>query len=143
MTAAYDKLGLKFLYPETWKLTDSGDSELPQEIIVESPDGGAMWSVHLYPGDTDAEALLNETLQTLGETYPDLEVSTVPAKLDHAQGDATEALFYCLDFLVRVRLQVLKPDNRTVLAWYQAEDREFDKLDIVFQAITTSLLQSM
>ena len=41
------------------------------------------------------------------------------------------------------RLQVFEKDQRRVLAWYQAEDREFEKMDLVFQAMTTSLLQSM
>jgi hypothetical protein len=143
MTASYDKLGLQFLYPENWKLTDSGDDQLPHEITIESPDGGAMWSVHVYPDDADRDALIGETLKTLGETYPDLEVSTAKASLPATEGVATEALFYCLDFLVRTRLQVLRTDEHKVLAWYQAEDRDFEKLEIVFDAITTSLLQDM
>ena len=143
MTAVYDKLGLNFMYPENWKLTDSADDSIPHEITVDSPDGAAMWSVHVYPDGTQPDRLLEQTWETLRETYPDLELSDLEASSNEQSIDGQEALFYCLDFLIRVRLQVFEKDQRRVLAWYQAEDREFEKMDLVFQAMTTSLLQSM
>ena len=143
MTAVYDKLGLNFMYPENWKLTDSADDSIPHEITVDSPDGAAMWSVHIYPDGTHPDRLLEQTWETLRETYPDLELSDLEASSNEQSIEGQEALFYCLDFLVRARLQVFEKDQRRVLAWYQAEDREFEKMDLVFQAMTTSLLQSM
>ena len=143
MTAVYDKLGLNFKYPENWKLTDSADDSIPHEITVDSPDGAAMWSVHIYPDGTHPDQLLEQTWETLRETYPDLELSDLEASSNEQSIEGQEALFYCLDFLVRARLQVFEKDQRRVLAWYQAEDREFEKMELVFQAMTTSLLQSM
>jgi hypothetical protein len=143
MTAVYDKLGLKFMYPENWKLADSGDESVPHEITVDSPDGAAMWSVHLYPKASYQEWLLDQTLDSLRETYPDLEVSTVNTSRSEEPSEGIEALFYCLDFLIRIRLQVFETDDQQILAWYQAEDREFDKMEMVFQAMTASLLQSV
>lgn len=143
MTAVYEKLGLKFLYPENWKLTDSGDDSVPHEITIDSPDGAAMWSVHVYPNDSCPDDLLDQTVDSLRETYADLELSELEDPASEKSIEGNEALFYCLDFLVRVRLQVFETDQHRILAWYQAEDREFEKMDLVFQAITTSLLQSM
>lgn len=143
MTAVYDKQGLNFMYPENWKLTDSADDSVPHEITVDSPDGAAMWSVHLYPDGTQPEQLLDQTLESLRETYPDLELSELEESSIEKSIEGNEALFYCLDFLVRARLQVFETDKHRVLAWYQAEDREFAKMEMVFQAMTTSLLQSM
>ena len=80
MTATYQKRGLKFLYPENWKLIDEADTELPCSISLETPDGGAFWSVHLYPPEADPDQMLKETVATLQETYPDLEV--LPSKGD-------------------------------------------------------------
>ena len=102
-----------------------------------------MWSVHVYPDGTQPDRLLEQTWETLRETYPDLELSDLEASSNEQSIEGQEALFYCLDFLIRVRLQVFEKDQRRVLAWYQAEDREFEKMDLVFQAMTTSLLQSM
>ena len=75
MTAVYDKLGLKFLYPENWKLIDDPDSESPQVITLEVPDGSATWSVHVYPHEADEDEILKQTLSTLQETYEDLEIA--------------------------------------------------------------------
>lgn len=143
MTAVYDKQGLNFMYPENWKLTDSADDSVPHEIIVDSPDGAAMWSVHLYPDGTHPDQLLDQTLESLRETYPDLELSELDESSIEKSIEGNEALFYCLDFLIRARLQVFQTDKYRLLAWYQAEDREFAKMEMVFQAMTTSLLQSM
>ena len=52
-------------------------------------------------------------------------------------------MFYCLDFLVRVRLQAVSTPQYQMIFWFQAEDRDFDKLELVFKAITLSLLQGL
>jgi len=131
------------MYPENWKLTDSADDSVPHEITVDSPDGAAMWSVHLYPEGTHPDELLEQTLESLRETYPEMERSELSESSIEKSDEGCEALFYCLDFLIRARLQVFQKEKHRVLAWYQAEDREFPKMEMVFQAMTTSLLQSM
>jgi hypothetical protein len=140
MTATYEKLGFKFLYPENWKLTDGMDSTLPGSISLESPDGNAFWSVHVYPADADQDEILKATIVTLQETYPDLEVASIRADFEDRPGTGIQCLFFCLDFLIRVRLQVIKTDEHQLLFWFQAEDREFEKLELVFKAMATSIL---
>ena len=140
MTATYEKLGFKFLYPENWKLTDEMDSSLPGSISLESPEGNAFWSVHVYPPGADQDEILKSTIVTLQETYPDLEVASKKIEFDDRTGTGIECMFFCLDFLIRVRLQVIETDEHQLLFWYQAEDREFDELELVFQAMATSVL---
>ena len=141
MTATYHKRGLKFLYPENWKLTDEADTDLPCSITLETPDGGALWAVHLYELDSDPDEILKATLDTLQETYPDLEITPCATDFPALDGTAVEAMFYCLDFLIRTRLQVIPHREYQLLFWFQAEDREFDKLELIFQALTTSVMQ--
>ncbi len=141
MTATYEKLGFKFLYPENWKLTDGMDLSLPGSISLESPDGSAFWSVHVYPAESDQDEILKETIVTLQETYPDQEVASVRSDFEPREGTAIESLFFCLDFLIRVRLQVIQTAGYQLLFWFQAEDREFEKQELVFKAIATSFLQ--
>jgi len=143
MTATYEKRGIKFLYPENWKLIDEADNELPCSISLETPDGGAFWSVHLHPATADADEILKDTLAPLQETYADLEIATIDRDFEQFPGTALEAMFYCLDFLVQARLQVVETKQFLILFWYQAEDREFEKQALVFRAISTSLLQSV
>lgn len=143
MTATYDKHGLHFLYPENWRLSDEGWPEFPCSISLESPDGNAFWSVHVYHLHSDPDEILNNTIQTLKETYPDLEISKCPPDFDCPVDSAIELMFYCLDFLIRTRLQVITTTQYRVLFWYQAEDRQFDQLELVFRAISTSLITSI
>ena len=141
MTATYQKRGLKFLYPENWKLTDEAETDLPCSISLETPDGGALWAVHLYEIDSDPDEILKTTLATLQVTYPDLEITPCQTDFAAANGTAVEAMFFCLDFLIRARLQVIPNREYQLLFWFQAEDREFDKLELIFQALATSVLQ--
>lgn len=143
MTAVYDKLGLKFLYPENWKLIDESDSEMPHVITLETPDGSCTWAVHAYRPDADRDLILRETLATLGETYEDLEITPLEGEIGGVAANGVEAMFYCLDFLIRARLQIVLADEFLLFFWAQAEDREFDKYEAVFRAMATSLLQSV
>ena len=140
MPANFEKLGVRFLYPENWKLTDETDSGLPCSVSLETPAGDAFWSVHIYPADADQDEILKETVNSLRETYPDLEVSLVDPDFDQFPSSAIETLFYCLDFLIRVRLQVIQTAEYQLLFWFQAEDREFDRQEPVFKAMATSAL---
>lgn len=143
MTATYQKRGLHFLYPENWKLIDDAESDLPFSISLESPDGNAFWSVHVYDPDSDPDELLKEMVSNLTETYPDLEVSPFEGDFPARVSSALEAMFYCLDFLIRVRLQVIAAPKFQMVFWFQAEDRDFDKTELVFKAISQSLLQGL
>ena len=62
---------------------------------------------------------------------------------DSFDGKAFGALFFCLDFLVRVKLQVYSTPEYKLLLWYQCEDRDFDQQEMVFRAISTTLMQSL
>ena len=142
MPAQYDRNGLKFLYPDNWVLSDQTDDELPRVISLETPDG-AIWSAHLYPSDTDPDFLIKDTVTALEETYPDLEVSTSKHSFPTHTGTAIDTIFFCLDFLVRIKLMTIQTSQYQVMAWYQAEDREFDKQEPIFHAVTTSMMQSI
>ena len=143
MTATYQKNDLTFLYPENWALSDNPDEALPRAITLESPGGYIVWAVHLHPPERDVDELIDETVDALRETYEDLELSTDELEFDRWDGKAWQALFFCLDFLVRIRLQVYQTPNYTLLFWYQCEDRDFDQQKLVFHAISTSLMQSL
>ncbi|MDA7884855.1 hypothetical protein N9B31_09450 [Mariniblastus sp.] len=142
MTAKYDKLGLEFLYPENWKLIDDVSGS-PQVITLETPDGSTTWSVHLYPRETDVDLILKEAIDSLQQTYEDIEISPCENSFGDTANRGVEALFYCLDFLIRAELQIVNTEERCLMFWTQAEDRDYDKQKLVFKAIAISLLQSL
>ncbi len=143
MTATYQQDQLQFQYPENWTLSDVPDEPLPRAISLESPGGHIMWSVHLHPATADPDEILDEAIDTLRESYEDLELSTEEPEFDLFEGKAFGALFFCLDFLVRIKLQVFRTPQYTLMLWYQCEDRDFDNQELVFRAISTTLLQSL
>ena len=130
------------MYPDNWVLSDQGDVELPRVISLETPDG-AIWSVHLFSAETDPDLMIKDTVTALEETYPDLEVSPSEHSFPQHPGTAIDTIFFCLDFLVRIKLMTLQTSQYQILAWYQAEDRDFDKQEQVFHAVTTSMVQSL
>ena len=74
-------------------------------------------------------------------TYEDLEISPLTQSAGETEGQGIEAMFYCLDFLIRAKLLWLKTADKNILLWTQAEDRDFDDQEIIFQAITVSMLR--
>jgi len=142
MTATYQQNQLQFQYPENWTLSDDPEEELPRAISLESP-GGVLWSVHLHPPTADSDKILDEAIDTLRESYEDLELSTETPDFDMFEGKAFGALFFCLDFLVQIKLQVFSTPKYKVMLWYQCEDRDFDAQKMVFRAISTTLMQSL
>jgi hypothetical protein len=89
------------------------------------------------------DQILDETIETLRESYEDLELSTESLDFRLFEGKAFGALFFCLDFLVRIKLQVYETPNYHLMLWYQCEDRDFDQQQMVFEAISMTLLQSL
>ena len=143
MTATYQQHGLKFMYPENWTLNEAETDALPQIVHLDAPDGAAMWEVHLHDADADATEILDAAMKTLRETYADLEVSSSSSEFDGDETLAYEGLFFCLDFLIRIKLQTIATPDHLLVFWYQAEDRHFEEVEMVFRAITTSLRQSL
>lgn len=140
MTATYDRSGTQFVYPESWTLADDTMDEIPRTISVLSPTG-AFWSVDIHPFSVDAGQLLEDALTVMREEYPELESTKVTEDIEGASAFGYNLDFYCLDFVVQCRLRALQSGHATYLLTYQAEDRDFDQLQAVFQAITISLFR--
>ena len=137
MTAVYDKNGLNFMYPENWKLTDN--DELPIQVSVETPSGG-IWSVNVFEANVSSDSLLDEAIDGLQESYEDVEISEANTEIAGFPAPGIDAYFYCLDFMVIAKVRVIELEQRKLVLHYQAESRDFDSQQDVFQAITTSLL---
>jgi hypothetical protein len=87
--------------------------------------------------------VLEEALPAMKAEYDDVESYEVPSGLTIADSRGMEANFYCLDLLITSRLVAFTVKPYTYLLQMQAEDRTFEKLDLVFQAMQTSILRSL
>ena len=141
MTATYENLGVQFLYPENWQITDEDPLAWPRTVSLQSP-GGGFWSLMVYRPDQDPEELTAEVLETMRQEYDGLESAEVSECFEQANTWGYEMQFCCLDFLVSARVLAVRVEDQTLLMIWQAEDREFQQMEPVFRAITTSLLRA-
>ncbi len=139
-TATYDRSGIQFIYPENWQVTDDTEDVIPRTIVLESPTS-AFWSIDIHPFSVGTDELLETFVQAMNEEYPDIESQLVKETIEGREAVGYDLTFYCLDFVVATKVRAFQEGHATYLLTYQGEDRDFEKLEIVFQAITHSLLQ--
>lgn len=139
MPGVYDKLGIRFLYPDNWTLDEDEALHGNQSVTVQSP-GGAFWSIALHPPTTDPDELASAALEALQAEYPQSEVETVTDRLADQMIGGYDFHFFYLDFVNTALIRGFRTPSASCLVLCQAEDREFVELGPVFRAITTSLL---
>lgn len=141
MPAVYHHLGVHFLYPENWSVQDEERDEWPRTVTLQS-EHTSFWSLYVYPPDHDARSAVTDAVNSIRELYEDLEV--IPAKETYSdiETKGVDIAFFYLDLLVEAKVRCLKTPSALLLWHYQAESREFDEIEPVFQAIATSLLST-
>lgn len=139
MTVTYDRLGIRFMYPEGWNITEDNVTDSPRNITMESP-GGGLWELIVYDEPRDADELADEVVTAMRNEYEGIEVSPWRTQLGDVEAVGYNLYFYHLDLLINSRTLAARFGDRTVLLLWQAEDREFEQLEPVFAAMATSLL---
>ena len=141
MPAVYQQFGVRFLYPENWSVLDEETDEWPRTVTLQSQETG-FWTLQVYPPDQDAKAAVLAVVESIREVYPDLEVLPAKETIAEVQAKGVDIAFFYLDLLVEAKIRCVKTPSAVILWHYQAESRELDKIEPVFQAIVTSLLQT-
>lgn len=139
MVSIFDKLGIRFQYPENWQLDESEIGEEFSTITVYSP-AGAFWSVSNHPAKLDPGKLADRALQTMRGEYQDLDSEKVHESIAGLELVGYDMNFYCLDLTNTAQVRGFRAGDRVWLVLYQADDREYAAIEPVFRAITTSLL---
>ena len=140
MPALFDKLGIRFQYPENWTLEIGADAE-QEGVTVYSP-GGGFWSVVLRGPDDDPAEVARLARVALDDIYDDLDCEPVEETIAGQETVGFDVKFYCLDLTNSAQIRAIHRDGRSYLILCQAEDREFDQIAPVFRAMTTSLLSA-
>jgi hypothetical protein len=138
MPAVFDKLGIRFLYPENWTLETGPDLE-EEGVTVYSPDGG-FWSLVVREGRPDPLKMADLALQALRAEYEQLDSEEVEETVEGQDLIGYDVNFYCLDLTNTGQIRVFRRADRTYLLLWQAEDRDLDRAEPVFYAMTRSLL---
>ena len=138
MTGVYENFGLRFQFPENWKLAEeSADDSI--EINLESPTG-AVWSLNLFSEIADAPQVAERLNEAMQAEFPDVESLPASETVAGLETVGYDLSFFYLDFLVTAQIRCVEVDGRTFAIMTEAESREFDALEEVFRAITVSLL---
>ncbi len=140
MTAVYDNLGIHFLYPENWVATDEVDAAWPRSVSVQGP-SGAFWSVTIHLPPADPEELAGEVLGAMREEYEALEAHPASETIGDVPCSGYDLYFDCVDVIVAAQVRAFRLGVRSFVMFCQAEDHEFDRLRLVFRAMTESLLR--
>lgn len=140
MPARFDKLGVSFQYPDNWTLDDSDARLGRQSVTVYSP-GGGFWSVAIHSGSAEPAELAAAVVEAMRKEYGWLEAEETHETVAGHDLLGYDLAFYCLDLTSTAQVRSLRTAQTTYTIFCQAEDREFEQLQMVFQAMTVSLLR--
>jgi len=133
----YDRNGLRFAYPENWRLDERDEIGEPLDLHLDTP-GGGFWNLTIPGGLSPGEASL-QALKGIEAEFMDVEHEGASLDLHGTLWHGFEVRFFCFDYLVEGRIWSCRAPGRTLVCHYQAGQAEFDKQDRVFQAVMASL----
>jgi hypothetical protein len=142
MPLVFEKLGISFQYPDNWSLDEVDAMAGRKSVTVYSP-GGGFWSVSIHPPAADPGKLARGAVDAMRAEYPEIEVESARDTIAGRATTGFDLSFYYLDLTSTASVRCLRTDRATYVVFSQAEDREFKQLELVFRAMTTSLLSSI
>jgi hypothetical protein len=142
MPAQFDSLGISFQYPENWTLDDS-DAVLGRKSVTVYSPGGAFWSVAIHPRAAEPATLAAAVVDAMKEEYEGLESQQAEESIADHDLTGYDLAFYCLDLTNTAHVRSLRCAQATYTIYCQAEDREYERLHRVFEAMTLTLLTGL
>jgi len=139
MPAVYDKMGIRFQYPDNWTVDEGEALTERNSVSVYSP-GGAFWTVVVCPPSEDPGKLADDVLGAMRQEYDNLDAEPVTETVAGRELVGYDLNFYCLDLTNTARVRGVATAAATYIIHCQAEDREYRTAGEVFRAITASLL---
>ena len=136
----YTHNGLRFAYPENWRLEEDDQLDTPLDISLHTP-GGGLWSLHSVPGGLSPAEAAQQILKGVEAEFADVETEPAQLQLLDQLWLGLEMRFFCFDYLIEGRIWACRVPGRTLACSYQAEDSEFTKQEPIFQAVMASLFR--
>ncbi len=139
MPATYENIAVRFDYPDNWRIEEEAlDGQ--RAVTVHSPDGG-FWSVVVHSPSMAPSELVTAAMEMMRKEYDNLDAEVATETIADCELIGYNLNFYCLDLTNTTHIRSCRTDDATYLVFYQAEDRAFESIASVFQAMVTSLLQ--
>lgn len=137
MPETFDGLGLSFLYPDSWTVEQQ---ESADGIALHSTGSSFMMLTDCGP---TLESAFEECQKLMAEEFEEIERSTIQQDISGHRCDGLVQRFVYLDLIVTSTLLRIEKHDRQLLVQIQGEDRELSEQQAVFDAVLTSMLQSI
>ena len=139
----YRGMNLQFRYPENWTLSEEAEHGQVNAVNVESPDH-AFFAINRYRNAADPDVVLEEAVEAMMSEYDNLDEEDNGTIQVHGTACPCRTLrFYFLDLIVACQFVVITDQQDQLLFQFQAEDRDYEKLHLVFQAMMHSAVESI
>jgi hypothetical protein len=139
MLANFERIGVRFHYPDNWELDGHALLAGDREVTVYSP-GGAYWTLSIYPREAKPKEILSDIVDAMKAEYENLDFEPLDDPQNGYENHGYEFNFYYLDLTSTAVARVFTGVWANYVIFYQAEDREFAELTDVFAAMTLSFL---
>lgn len=137
MPAQFVDGGIRFQYPENWRL-EREDTDEGWTVSVQSP-GTAFMMICLREDMPTMDQILESTLETLKEDYPDLEYDDCVDSMAGQPAIGHEMRFISLDLTNTCWTRTFYSARGTVLVLCQTNDLELESNGLVLRAICKSM----
>jgi hypothetical protein len=138
MVATFDEAGIRFRYPENWKL-EQQKTENGWSVTVQSPDT-AFLLLSLHEDAPKPRDLAESVLETMRQEYEELEADKVVDTVAGQRAIGHEINFFSLDFSNTCWTRAFSIPAGTVLVMWQMNDLELEKNGQVLRAICVSIV---
>jgi hypothetical protein len=137
MAAQFEEDGIRFRYPENWKL-EREDNDTGWTVSVQSPET-AFILISLRDDMLSTEEMAETALEALREDYPELEADECTDSLAGQPAVGHNIRFFSLDLTNTCWTRSFYSANGTVLILCQTNDLELEKNEPILRAICASL----
>ena len=137
MSAVFEREGISFRYPETWRL-EREQSEGGWTVLLQSP-GTAFLTLTCDESMPAPEEMAEAALEALREDYDTLEAEEAVESLAGQMAVGHDIQFISLDLTNSCWTRSFYSDAGTVLVLCQANDLELEDYGPVLRAVCASL----
>jgi hypothetical protein len=137
MTVEFDDDGIRFRYPESWRL-EREDNDMGWTVSLQSPDT-AFLLISLNAEMPSVDNVAETALEALREDYPDLEADDCIDSLAGQPAVGHNIRFFSLDLTNTCWTRSFYSARGTVLVMCQTNDLELETNEPVLRAICASL----
>jgi hypothetical protein len=137
MVETFEDAGVRFRYPENWRL-EREDTAVGWTVVLQSPET-AFAMISLNEESPSVESMAETALAAMREDYPDLEVDNCVDSLAGRPAVGYDIRFFSFDLTNTCLIRSFYCSRGTVVIMCQVNDLELDTNEPVLRAICASL----